>query len=145
MSPADALVLLLWLFVFAIAIFIAMAFLFAALTGWSALARRYPEHGTEHGERYRLRGVVVGEWGWSAPPATGYLDDYGILLVAKSPFGVPFRPIHVPWGDVKNVTRRKYMFFEVVEMRYGKLAARRIGFAPSPFVSEIEKRLDLVF
>ena len=99
-----------------------MAFLFAALTGWSALARRYPEHGTEHGEPYRLRGVVVGEWGWSAPPATGYLDDYGILLVAKSPFGVPFRPIHVPWGDVKNVTRRKYMFFEVVEMRYGKLA-----------------------
>jgi hypothetical protein len=131
MSGAGALLLLAVLVAFGFLVVASMLFVFALVTGWTALARRYPARLAFEGERYRMRGVVLGTWGWSAPPLWAGLDDTGIVLRAVAPFALAFRPIHLPWAAIEAVTHREYMFFDVVELRYGKRAQAVIGFVES--------------
>jgi hypothetical protein len=141
MSSSGALVLLAVLVAFGSLTFVGMLFVFAFATGWTALARRYPARLAFEGERYRVNGVVLGAWGWNAPPLWAGLDETGIVLRAVSPFALAFRPIHLPWNAIEAVTHREYMFFDVTELRYGRGAQARIGFLPSPIVNQIQARL----
>jgi hypothetical protein len=113
--------------------------LFARITGWAAMARAYPASPGGPDARQKTRGVVVGAWGWNAPPLRAGLDDAGLTLAPRFPFGAFFRPVRIPWAAVTGFERREYMFFEIVRLRCGDEAV--LGFLPSTVTGAIERRL----
>ncbi len=141
MSIGAALLLLAALAAFGVFILFAMSFVFAALTGWRTLARRYPGPARFTGARERVNGAVLGEWGWNAPPLFGAADDAGIVFHAVPPFGIAFRPVRLPWPAIASVSRRTYLFFDVAEVRYGEGGRSKIGLVPGTLVETIEARL----
>jgi hypothetical protein len=118
-----------------------MSLLFARLTGWSGLARRFPATTAFEGSLVFVNGVILGTWGWNAPPLWAGTDEVGIRLRPAVPFGLAFRPVHLPWAAIRGVERREYLFFSALELRYGEAARARIGFVPSPLSGAIERRL----
>lgn len=141
MSTLAALALLAGLVALSACIFTAMLFVFAAVTGWRALARRYPASAGPAGRTYRIDSTVLGAWGWNAPPLRATLDDGGILLRAVAPFGIAFRPVHLPWEAIREVRHREFLLFRVTQISYGTGSGAVIGFAASPFVADVEARL----
>jgi hypothetical protein len=123
----------------AAAIASAAAVLFARITGWSDLARAFPAPAGATDARSRTGGVVVGAWGWNAPPLRAGVDDDGLTLDPRPPFRAFFRPVRIPWNAVTGFERREYMFFEVFRLRCGEETA--LGFLPSEVTDAIERRL----
>src|SRR5271165_2828452 len=97
MSLPAALGLLLVLIAFSLGVFYVMLFIFAQLTGWRTLARRY--RGTIgptplHGE------AVIGVYAWNSPPLSVGVDERGISLLPYRPFRPIFGELRIPWSEV---------------------------------------------
>jgi hypothetical protein len=142
MSWAGALLLLLGLLGFAALIFLALLYVFSHLTGWRALARAYPMRARFRGPQYRTGGVLVGNWGWAAPPLRVGLDDWGIVLHPVQPFRLAFAGVHLPWQAIAAVEFRAYMFFEALEVQYDGVERALIGFLPSAAATAIAARVE---
>ncbi len=121
-------------------ILIAMTFVFAQLIGWRALVRRYHAPHCE-GRRFPSSGVLIGAHSWNAPPLLVALDDLGITLLPRPPFRIAFAPFRIPWRHVTSFEQRTYLFFEVVELRFGTDAKSLVGFVPSKATEAIAARL----
>ena len=141
MSLADSTILLFAMLAFSFAIVVLMGFVFARLTGWTALSHRYPVSRAFQGPRHRLPGMLIGPWGWNGPPVFAGVDETGLWFFAARPFGLAFRPVHLPWSSMASVGRRAYMFFDVVEVALGDDPDVKIGLLASPFVESIWERL----
>jgi hypothetical protein len=114
--------------------------LFARITGWVTLVRRYPLGSHPFSRGQPTGGVVIGRAGWNAPPLRVALDDAGFALAPIVPFRWFFHPLYVPWQAVTAVERREYMFFEVVRIRCERDTV--VGFLPSAATTAILKRLE---
>lgn len=114
--------------------------LFARLTGWTDVARAYRLGPGARGPWSPTAGVLLGDWGWNAPPLRAELDDDGLALAPLQPFRLFFAPLFVPWGAIAAVEHRSYMFFDIVRLRCASGAA--IGFLPSAVTAAILERLD---
>jgi hypothetical protein len=121
-------------------ILIAMTFVFAQLIGWRALARRYRAPRCQ-GRRFSSSGVLIGAHSWNAPPLLVALDDHGITLLPRPPFRIAFAPFRIPWPLVTSFEPRAYLFFDVVELRFGNDAKSLVGFVPSKATEAIAARL----
>jgi hypothetical protein len=141
MSTGGAFVLLAGLIGVAVVVLGLMSLLFARVTGWRALARQFPARTAFEGPFVFVNGVILGAWGWNAPPLWAGTDEVGIRLQPVAPFVLAFRPVHLPWAAIRGVERREYLFFSSLELRYGEAAGARIGFASSRLVTAIERRL----
>ncbi len=139
MTSAAAVALLVVLGGATALILFAMSFVFAQLIGWRALARAYaaPAAG---GERFDAS-VLLGDQSYNGPPLAVVLDERGIALVPRPPFRAAFRPFVVPWERVASFEQRSYLFFDVVELRFGAEHPASIGFVPSKATEAIAVRL----
>jgi len=122
-------------------VFLALLFLFSVITGWRALAQAFPLRSAVHAEHYRAGGVVLGVWGWAAPPLWVGIDEVGVVLRPAQPFRLAFETVRVPWDAIEGVTHRAYMLFDVTELRYGDRERALIGFLPSAAASAISERI----
>jgi hypothetical protein len=113
--------------------------LFAQLTGWAALVRRYRLVGEPAGRGSRTGGVVVGPWGWNAPPLRVSLDEMGFALAPTLPFRFFFHTVRVPWDAVATIERRENLLFDIVRIECRDDSV--IGFLPSQVTSAIADRL----
>ncbi len=111
-------------------VFYAMLFIFAKLTGWHDMAKRYRDVAGE-ATPYRAGSAVLGTHAWSSPPLFVGVDDSGITLRPALPFRPIFQTMHVPWSDVVRVERRERMFFEVLELHCGRGRDTIVGILPS--------------
>jgi hypothetical protein len=116
-------------------------FVFAQLTGWRALARRFPCH-LKPGEPDVTPGaVLLGAFAWNGPPLRIGIDSAGVVLRPMPPFSIAFPAVCIPWSAIQSVSQREYRFFTVLEVRYGPGKGTTIGFLPSPAAAAISKRM----
>ncbi len=139
MSLGSALVLLAVLALLAIAIGVLMLLVFSQIIGWRVLSKTYPAHGPSQGGSVPSAGVVLGAMGWNAPPLRIVLDEGGLWLRPRVPFRVAFHDVRLPWNAVLAVGPRRYMLFDVVELRYGEAPKARIGFLAGPAADTIAR------
>jgi hypothetical protein len=123
----------------ALAIGVLMLLVFSQIIGWRALSKAFPGHRTGSGARIPSDGVVLGAWGWNAPPLNILLDADGVWLLPRAPFRVAFHDVRLPWSAVLAVGPRRFMLFDVVEVRYGAGPKARIGFLAGPTADEIAR------
>jgi hypothetical protein len=138
-SAGSAAVLFGSFLVVALLISAAMLFVFAYLTGWHTLARRFPwssRAGTE-----MAGGVIIGPLGFNGPPLRIGLDAAGIVLHPMRPFDLAFGKVCIPWTQIVSARRRDYHFFTVLEVCYGSGNGAILGFLPSPAARSIAERI----
>jgi hypothetical protein len=139
-SVAAVTGLLFALLAIGIAIFAAMLFIFAQITGWRRLAKRYGLRGGAAAAPYRVEGALLGEWGWNSPPLWIGVAAEGLTLRPIRPFRPVFASLRIPWSDVVAAERKHYLFFEVLVLHVGGASAL-VGFMPSAAAEAIEARL----
>jgi hypothetical protein len=139
MDLASAALLLAVLALLALAIGVLMLLVFSQIIGWRALSKAYPAHGASHAGSAPSAGVVLGAWGWNAPPLHIVLDEGGVWLIPRPPFRVAFHNVRLPWDAVLAVGPRRFMLFDVVEVRYGESPKACIGFLAGPTANEIAR------
>jgi hypothetical protein len=128
-----------------LAIATAALFVFAELTGWRALARRFPCPPALGHPRAAPGAVLLGAFAWNGPPLRIGLDDVaGVTLRPIRPFAIAFPAVCVPWSAIRSVEQREYRFFTVLEVRYGPDRATTIGFLPSAAATAISERMGSV-
>lgn len=140
MSTAAVTALLFSLLAMAAAIFVAMLFIFAQLTGWRRLAKRYGLRGGTAVAPYRVESAVLGELGCNSPPLWIGVAAEGLTLRPIRPFRPVFATLLIPWCDVVAAERKHYIFFEVLVLRVSG-ASTLVGFTPSAAAEAIEARL----
>ncbi len=131
--------LLFSMLVLALAICVAMLFIFAWLTGWRRLAKRYGLRGAATAP-YRAECVVLGELGFNSPPLWIGVAEEGLTLRPIRPFRPAFATLQIPWCDVVAAERKHYIFFEALMLKIGG-ASMLVGFTPSAAADAIEARL----
>jgi hypothetical protein len=136
----PAALLLVMLSLLAVAIGVIMLLVFAQVIGWRTLAKRYPASDASGATKGQSDGVVLGAWGWNAPPLRVALDDFGVWLYPRAPFTVAFHNVRLPWEAVLAVGTRHFMLFDVVEIRYGEGPKARIGFIAGATANEVASR-----
>jgi hypothetical protein len=140
LSAAGAWALFAGFFIVALVVSGAMLFVFAYLTGWRALARRFPC--TSRSTRLTAGGVIIGALGWNGPPLRIGLDEAGVVLRPMRPFDLAFRTVCIPWSAIVWARHRDYHFFSVLEIGFGPRDGAILGFLPSPAAVAIAKRLE---
>lgn len=136
-----AALLLAGLLALALAVAVLMLFVFAQVTGWRALARRFPSLAPPISPSLSSGGVMLGSWGWNGPPLRIGVDDDGVVLHPMSPFGVAFADVRLPWTAIVSAGHREYLLFEVLEVRFGGGEGATIGFLPSAAARAIAERI----
>jgi hypothetical protein len=116
-------------------------FVFAQLTGWRALARRFPCRLALGKSDATPGAVLLGAFAWNGPPLRIGLDSAGVVLRPIPPFAMAFAAVHIPWTAIRAVEQREFRFFTVLEVSYGPGNGTKIGFLPSPAAVEIAKRM----
>jgi len=139
MNFASVTALLVVLGLLALAIAVLMLILFAQITGWRALSKAFPAPDGPHADRARTEGVVLGAWGWNAPPLSVSIDDAGMWLFPRPPFTVAFRSVRLPWEAVLSVGTRQFMLFDITEVRYGPEPKSSIGFLAGATADEVAR------
>jgi hypothetical protein len=107
----------------------ASLFVFAQLTGWRALARRFPC--AAGAPRESAGAVILGSFGWNGPPMRIGVSEAGVVLHPLRPFDIAFGKVCIPWSAVQSAQYREYHFFTVLEVRFGEGGGATIGFLPS--------------
>jgi hypothetical protein len=129
MNVGAAILLLAVLVALALAIAVLMLLIFAQVIGWRELSRAFPAGAGPHiAGRFPFDGVVLGAWGWNAPPLRISLDNDGLWLLPRPPLGIAFRNIRLPWAAIFAVGPRQFMLFDVIELRYGEGSKDTISF-----------------
>jgi len=141
-APHTAVVLLASLAALAFVVVGLMLFLFARLTGWRALAQRFPSPGPRGARSFSSGGVLLGRWGWNGPPLRIGLDDEGVVLHPLALFRLAFADVRFPWREIVSAVHREYLLFDVLEVRLGEGAPITIiGFLPSAAATAISERI----
>lgn len=140
MSAAAVSALLFAMLVLGAAICVAMLFIFAWLTGWRRLAKRYGLRGGASAAPYRVEGVVLGELGFNSPPLWIGVGAAGLTLRPIRPFRPAFATLQIPWSEVVAAERRHYVFFEALVLHVSGSSVL-VGFTPSAAAEAIEARL----
>ncbi len=138
MNTTSAIVLIVILFVLAGIIAYAMLVLFAHLTGWSALVKRFGYARDYRGAYEHSNGVLLGPHAWNAPPLRVGLDDAGIVLRPIAPLRGAFAAVRLPWEAIVSTERRSFMFFDTIALRYGAEPGASIAFLAGTVADEIE-------
>jgi hypothetical protein len=141
LSAAGGALLLVAFFSLSLIIIAVMLWVFAQLTGWGRLARRFPYAGST-GES-AAGGVILGSLGWNGPPLRIGLDATGVVLRPVGPFALAFGTVRIPWTAIVFARQREYQFFTVLEVRFGRGGSAVIGFLPSPAARAIAERVDV--
>ena len=126
-----------------VAVFYVMLAIFAKLTGWSDLAKRYRDVAGE-ATPYRAGSAVLGAHAWSSPPLFVGVDEGGITLRPAIPFRPIFATMRIPWIDVVRAERRERMFFDVLELHCANGSGEAIvGLLPSGAADAVMARLPI--
>ena len=139
MSMGQVLGILAAVGLMSVAVFYVMLFIFARVTGWSAMARRYRDIARE-ATPFRAGSAVLGAHAWSSPPLFVGVDDRGITLRPAFPFRPIFARMHVPWDAVVRVECKERMFFDVLELHCGRERESIVGILPSGAADAIAAR-----
>jgi hypothetical protein len=92
------------------------------VSGWPALARRYP--GGPRPEGKRLRGQVVGIGAVSENSVTVLIPtDRGLYMYAIVLFRFHHPPVMLPWSDVHYAGERKLAWWRWVVLDIGSIGA----------------------
>ncbi|MGP6190756.1 MAG: hypothetical protein ACLPSH_11895 [Vulcanimicrobiaceae bacterium] len=142
MSAVAATGLLFSMLAMGLVIFVAMLYIFAQLTGWRRLAKRYAHHGGAGAVPYRVECVVLGELGANSPPLLIGVTGEGLTLRPIRPFRPAFASLLIPWCDVVAAERKRYLLFEVLVLHISGASAL-VGFTPSAALEAIEARLPI--
>jgi len=118
-----------------------MLLVFAQVIGWRALSMAFPgDAGHRAGAPMPSTGVLLGAWGWNAPPLRVALDEQGLWLLPRAPFGVAFRDVRLPWTAILSVGTRHFVLFDVVEVRYGPGPKAVIAFVTGPAATAVAEQ-----
>jgi hypothetical protein len=139
MSMGQVLGILAAVGLLSVAVFYIMLFIFAKLTGWNDMARRYRDVALE-ATPFRAGSAVLGRHAWSSPPLFIGVDDNGITLRPAFPFWPVFARMHVPWDAVVRIERKERMFFDVLELHCGREQESIVGILPSGAANAIAAR-----
>ena len=89
-------------------------------SGWRGLARQFPVTDLPDGERLRFVSAGIGPGSWPASYRRCLqltLGTRGLWLSVLWPFSFMHPPLFVPWTGVEGVSRRRFWYLQVVEMR----------------------------
>ncbi len=137
-SGTEAALLIAELMAISAGIALAMLAVFAQVTGWRRLAKDFPALTAVHGApTLRPDGVLLGAWGWNAPPLRIALDPQALWLLPWPPFNVAFHAVRLPWEAIVATESRRFLLFEVLELRYGQGPKATLGFVKGPAATAI--------
>jgi hypothetical protein len=79
------------------------------LSGWNALAERYPFKSSSDGAIFRWQSGKIGYFGINGCLTVGVLDD-GLKLAISFPKIWSFNPVLIPWSEISQVERARGRF-----------------------------------
>ena len=82
--------------------------LLAAVGGWNALARCYPDEASSEGERFRFQSAQFGWVNYNNCVNVTVSPD-GLRLSLLAPFRMGHHPICLPWRDIRVELRKSWL------------------------------------
>jgi hypothetical protein len=95
-----------------------IVFMLSRISGWSAIAARFPGSPNPTGTRFDGVTGTVGIISYRNVMTVHIAPD-GLHVVPWKVFTIGHAPIFIPWGEIRNATERRFPFFHVVSFEVG--------------------------
>jgi hypothetical protein len=109
-----------WVFpLYFAAMWLMVMYTIALMGGWRRLAKRFRLQGTYDGQKWMMQSARMR---WSArynSALTIGANQSGLFIVPFILFRTWHPPLFVPWAEIA-ATRKKILFFDLVELRLGR-------------------------
>jgi hypothetical protein len=109
-----------------------LATLISRMGGWHRLVEHYGTNEPPHGQRFWLQSAAFANASYSNC-VTIYASEQGLYLSLMGPFRFAHPPLLIPWRDIHEVRRRRFLWKEWVVVEIGSPALAAVSLPTQVF------------